>query len=120
MRRKLREMILAFLVDQRYSKDQVLELYLNRVYYGNQSYGVEAAAQGYFGKSAREVTLAEAALLAGLVQAPSRYDPTRRDVARTADGIPVQAKERQRYVLENMASHDMVTRDQASAAYAER
>ena len=65
MRRKVREMILAFQVDLRYSKDEILELYLNRVYYGNQSYGVEAAAQGYFGKSARDVTLAEAALAGG-------------------------------------------------------
>jgi len=120
VRRKLRELILATQVDQRYSKDQILELYLNRVYYGNQSYGIEAAAQGYFGKSARELSLAEASLLAGLVQSPSRYDPTRRDVARTADGMPVLAKDRQRYVLENMAMHAMITRDQARAAYDER
>jgi penicillin-binding protein 1C len=120
MRRKLREMILAFQVDQRYSKDQILETYLNRVYYGNQSYGVEAAAQGYFGKSAREVTLPEAALMAGLVQAPSRYDPTRRDVARTADGLPVAAKERQVYVLEQMSRHGLINQDQARQAYDER
>jgi penicillin-binding protein 1C len=119
-RRKLREMILAYQVDQRYSKDQILEMYLNRVYYGNQSYGVEAAAQGYFGKSAHDLDLAEAALIAGLVQSPSRYDPTRRDVVRTDDGIPVQTKERQRYVLEQMAGHDLITQDQARAAYAEK
>jgi membrane peptidoglycan carboxypeptidase len=117
MRRKLREIALAYQVDRRYSKDQVLELYFNRVYYGNQSYGVEAAAQGYFGKSAREVSLAEASLIAGLVQSPSQYDPTRRDVPRTADGIPVKTKERQRYVLEQMAKHGMITADQARAAY---
>ncbi len=119
-RRKLREMTLAYQVDQRYSKDQILEMYLNRVYYGNQSYGVEAAAQGYFGKRAGELDLAEAALIAGLVQSPSRYDPTRRDVVRTDDGIPVQTKERQRYVLEQMAGHDMISQGQARAAYDEK
>src|SRR5205085_5438944 len=103
VRHKLREIVLAIQVDQHYSKDQILEMYLNRVYYGNQSYGVEAAAQGYFGKSARELNLAQAALIAGLVQSPSAYDPTRRDVARTDDGIPVQTKDRQRYVLEQRA-----------------
>jgi 1A family penicillin-binding protein len=120
LRRKLREIVLAYQVDQRYSKDQILEMYLNRVYYGNQSYGIEAAAQGYFGKSAHDLDLAEASLLAGLVQTPSQYDPTRRDVARTDDGIPVQTKERQRYVLEQMASHGMISEDQARAAYDEK
>jgi len=120
LRRKLREIMLAFQVDQRYSKDQVLETYLNRVYYGNQAYGVEAAAQGYFGKSARDLNLAEASLIAGLVQSPSTYDPTRRDVVRTDDGIPVQTKDRQRYVLEQMAGHNMISQDQARAAYDEK
>ncbi len=120
VKRKLREMILAYQVDQHYSKDQILETYLNRVYYGNQAYGVEAAAQGYFGKSAHDLDLAEASLIAGLVQSPSQYDPTRRDVARTDDGIPVQTKERQRYVLEQMAGHNMITQEQAKAAYDEK
>src|SRR5207237_2929186 len=96
IKRKLREIMLAFQVDQHYSKDQILEMYLNRVYYGNQSYGVEAAAQGYFGKPAHDLDLAQSALIAGLVQSPSQYDPSRRDVARTDDSIPVQTKERQR------------------------
>ncbi|MBV9893779.1 MAG: transglycosylase domain-containing protein [Chloroflexi bacterium] len=117
--RKLREIILAVQVDRHYSKDQILEMYLNRVYYGNQSYGIEAAAEGYFGKSAHDLDLAEASLVAGLVQSPSQYDPTRHDVARTDDGIPVQTKDRQRYVLEQMAAHGMITEDQARAAYAE-
>jgi 1A family penicillin-binding protein len=120
VRRKLREIALAYQVDQHYSKDQILEMYLNRVYYGNQSYGVEAAAQGYFGKSAHDIDLAQAALIAGLVQSPSQYDPTRRDVARTDDGIPIQTKERQRYVLEQMAQHGMISEDQARAAYDEK
>jgi membrane peptidoglycan carboxypeptidase len=120
IRRKLREIVVAYQVDQRYSKDQILEMYLNRVYYGDQSYGVEAAAQDYFGVSARQVDLAQAALIAGLVQSPSQYDPTRRDVPRTDDGIPVVTKERQRYVLEQMADHNFITQDQAQAAYAEK
>ena len=119
-RRKLREIVLAYQVDQHYSKDQILEMYLNRVYYGNQSYGVEAAAQGYFGKSAHDLDLAESALIAGLVQSPSVFDPTRLDVPRTDDGIPVQTKDRQRYVLEQMAQHGMISDDQARAAYAEK
>jgi len=120
VRRKLREIALAYQVDQHYSKDQILEMYLNRVYYGNQSYGVEAAAQGYFGKSAHDLDLAQSALIAGLVQSPSQYDPTRRDVARTDDSIPVQTKERQRYVLEQMAQHAMISEDQARAGYDEK
>ena len=117
LRRKLREIILSVQVYRQYSKDQILEMYLNRVYYGNQSYGIETAAQEYFGVSARDLDLAQASLLAGLVQSPSQYDPTRTDVARTADGIPVITKDRQRYVLEQMALHGMITEDQARAAY---
>src|SRR5205085_6832328 len=120
IRRKLREIVVAYQVDQQFSKDQILEMYLNRVYYGNQSYGIEAAAQGYFGKSAHDLDLAESSLIAGLVQSPSQYDPTRRDVARTDDGIPVQTKDRQRYVLEQMAQHGMVSEDQARQAYNEK
>jgi penicillin-binding protein 1C len=119
-KRKLREIVLAYQVDQRYSKDQILAMYLNRVYYGNQSYGVEAAAEGYFGKSVHDLDLAQSALIAGLVQSPSQFDPTRKDVPRTADGIPVATKDRQRYVLEQMAQHNMISEDQARAAYDEK
>jgi membrane peptidoglycan carboxypeptidase len=117
--RKLREIILAYQLDQKLSKDQILELYLNEVYYGNQSYGVEAAAQDYFDKHARDLDIAEASLIAGLVQSPSEYDPTRTDVPRTADGIPVVTKERQAYVLEQMTRHGFITEQQARDAYAE-
>src|ERR671936_3109039 len=78
--RKLREIILAYQLDEKLPKDDILEMYLNEVYYGNQSYGVEAAAQSYFDKHARDLDVAEAALIAGLVQSPSEYAPTRRDV----------------------------------------
>jgi len=117
--RKAREIILAYQLDAKLSKDEVLQMYLNEVFYGNQSYGVEAAAQSYFDKHARDLDLAEAAMIAGLVQSPSEYDPTRRDVQRTADGIPLQTKERQAYVLEQMTRHGFITEQQARAAYAE-
>ncbi len=75
--RKIQEAILALWLERNYSKTEILELYLNRVYFGSGAYGVEAAAQRYYGKSARQVSLAEAAVLAGLVQAPSRLAPNR-------------------------------------------
>jgi len=78
LRRKVREAILAILaieITNRYPKDTILEIYLNEIYYGNLAYGIEAAAETYFGKTARDLTLAEAALLAGLPQSPAVYDP---------------------------------------------
>jgi penicillin-binding protein 1A len=75
--RKIQEAILALWLERRYSKDQILELYLNRVYFGSGAYGVEAAAQKYFGKGARSVTLPEAALLAGLMKSPTKLAPNR-------------------------------------------
>lgn len=74
--RKLQEAVLAALIENEYSKDQILELYLNKVYFGAGLYGAEAAARGYFGKHAADLTLPESALLAGLVKAPSNYAPT--------------------------------------------
>src|SRR5688500_16573453 len=74
--RKLREIALARRIERMYSKDEILELYLNKVYFGDGLHGAEAAARGYFGKSAAELDLAEAALLAGLVNAPSVNAPT--------------------------------------------
>ena len=75
--RKVQEVLLSLWLEQKYTKDQILEMYLNRVYFGSGAYGVEAAARRYFNKSAREVTLSEAALLAGLLKAPSRLSPAR-------------------------------------------
>ena len=74
--RKLKELMLAIWLEARLQKQEILTLYLNRVYLGAGSYGVESAARRYFGKSARNVSLSEAALLAGLLKAPSRYAPT--------------------------------------------
>ena len=105
--RKLKELMLAVWLEARLEKRQILALYLNRVYLGAGSYGVEAAARRYFGKSARAVTLSEAALLAGLLKAPSRYAPTN-DLRR--------ARERAAEVLDNMVEAGYLTRQRAAAA----
>jgi len=76
IRRKLQELILAARIERLYKKDQILEMYLNKVYFGDGLYGVEAASRGYFGKQASELSVPEAALLAGLVKSPSSYAPT--------------------------------------------
>ena len=109
--RKLDEVILALEIEHQYSKSQILEAYLNRVYYGNRSYGVEAAAQTYFGKPASQLTLPEASLLAGLPQAPSELDPYS-----NLDG----ARARQRLVLDAMVKAHDLTQAQATAAFAQK
>ncbi len=75
LRRKLREMILAWRIEQRFSKDDILKMYLNQVFYGHNAYGIEAAAQIYFDKSAKDLTLGEGTLIAGLMRAPNSYSP---------------------------------------------
>ena len=108
--RKLRELILAIRITRRYSKDEILNLYLNETYYGNMAYGVEAAAQGYFGKSARDLDLAECALLAGLPQAPALYNPLEALDA---------AKARQAVVLDLMVKQGHISAQDAALAKAE-
>ncbi|MGA7809140.1 PBP1A family penicillin-binding protein [Bradyrhizobium sp.] len=105
--RKLQEAELAFWLERKYSKSEILELYLNRVYFGSGAYGVEAAAQRYFGKSARHVTLAEAAMLAGLVKSPSSLAPNRN---------PEGAEKRAQIVLAAMADAQFITEAQAQAS----
>ena len=105
--RKLEEVVYAIWLEQRFSKDEILELYLNRVYFGGGTYGVEAASRRYFGKSARFVTLSQAALLAGLLKAPSRYAPTRSVKAASA-----RADE----VLDNMVEAGFLSPEQARNA----
>lgn len=107
--RKLREAVLAMEINRRYTKDQILEIYFNQIYYGNHSYGVEAAAQTYFGKSARDLTLPEAAMLAGLPQSPAIYDPYHN---------PDGAKGRQQVVLGLMVEAGYITLAQAREAAA--
>ncbi|OGE25537.1 hypothetical protein A3C26_02405 [Candidatus Daviesbacteria bacterium RIFCSPHIGHO2_02_FULL_39_12] len=108
MTRKLKEFILAVQVERAYSKDQILEMYLNEIPYGGTSYGIEAAANLYFGKSARDLNLSEAALLAGLPQRPSVYSPY--------GTKPELAKVRQKAVLRRMVEDGYITDDQSKQA----
>lgn len=111
LKRKLRESILAWRIARRYDKDEILTLYLNETYYGNLAYGLEAAANTFFGKSATDLDLAECALLAGLPQAPSVYDPL----------IDPQAtRKRQAVVLDLMRKQGYVDSEQARLAADER
>ncbi len=106
-RRKFQEMWLAYEMEEVLSKPEILELYLNRISLGNRTFGVEAAAQRYFGKSAKDVNLSEAAMLAALPKAPSRYDPTR-----NYEG----AWDRGKLVLQRMYANNMITITELSEA----
>jgi len=108
IKRKMKEGILAIFSEVIYSKEEILEMYMNYISYGGTSVGVESASQTYFGKPATELTIAEAALLAGLPQAPSRYSPFGSD--------PSAAKNRQKEVLRRMAEDGYITQSQASDA----
>ncbi|MCI0474901.1 MAG: penicillin-binding protein, partial [Anaerolineales bacterium] len=108
--RKIREAMLAIEITRRYSKDQILEYYLNAIPFGNLAYGIEAASETYFDKRAEELNLAEASLLAGLPQAPSLWDPCLN---------PEGALARQRAVLELMVEANYITREQATATAGE-
>jgi penicillin-binding protein 1A len=107
--RKAQEAVLALWLEHKFSKAQILELYLNRVYFGAGAYGVEGAAQRYFAKSARHLTLAEAAILAGLVQSPSRLAPSHN---------PDGAERRARVVLADMAEQKLASEDAVRVALA--
>ncbi|MGH2538803.1 MAG: transglycosylase domain-containing protein [Candidatus Promineifilaceae bacterium] len=107
-RRKTKEIVLAWVMNRRYTKDEILTLYLNEIYYGNLAYGVEAAAQTYFGKPAGGLNLAEASLLTGLPQSPAELDPYKNLAA---------AKERQWLVLNLMVGEGMISQAEAEAAY---
>jgi len=108
--RKVQEMVLAIALEQRFSKDQILTMYMNRVYYGHGAYGIGAAARTYFTQDAKDLTAAQAAFLAGLIQTPSTYDPAvHYDLAH----------ERELYVLDGMVVDGVLTRDQADQAAAE-
>jgi penicillin-binding protein 1A len=108
--RKMQEVVLSLWLEAEHSKDAILEMYLNRVYLGAGAYGVDAAARRYFGKSAREVTIAEAAMIAGLLKAPSRYAPT---------NDPEAARDRAALVLQAMREEGYITDAQLKQALAE-
>jgi penicillin-binding protein 1A len=105
--RKIMEVILAYRIDKKFSKEDILFLYLNQIYLGHGAYGVQAAAENYFGKDVQELTLAECAILAGLPQAPTRYSPFR---------YPERARNRQVYVLNRMVAEGYITIMQATDA----
>jgi len=107
LQRKLKEMALAIQLSQRYSKDDILALYLNQSYYGNLAYGVQAAAHVYFNKDVQSLDLAECVMLAGLTQLPGRSDPLTN---------PQAAKDRQKVVLDRMAQTGYLTQEQATIA----
>jgi penicillin-binding protein 1A len=111
LNRKIQETLLALWLERRFTKDQILTIYLNRVYLGAGTYGVEAAARRYFGKSARQVNRLEAAVIAGLLKAPSRYSPT---------ASPERAKARAVTVLNLMEEEGFITAPQLRAAEQER
>src|SRR3989344_2973606 len=108
VRRKLREFVLTLLVESIYSKDKILELYLNQIPYGGTAYGIGAASELYFGKSAKDLNLAEATLLAGLPAAPSTFSPF--------GSRPELAKERQELVLKLMVADGYITTEEADKA----
>jgi len=107
LKRKVQELLLAFWLEQRFSKNEILTLYLNRVYLGAGAYGIDAASYRYFGKSARELDINEAALIAGLLKAPSKYNPTHN---------PRDAGLRARTVIESMVAAEFLTPDQGEQA----
>jgi penicillin-binding protein 1A len=110
-RRKAQEIVLAFWLESRFTKDEILALYLSRVYFGAGAYGIEAAAERYFDRPARELTLLQAAMLAGLVKAPSRLNPARQDIG--------AARARATVVLNEMVSLGFISEAERDAALQE-
>jgi penicillin-binding protein 1A len=110
-KRKIYEVLLAWKIEQNLSKDQILEIYMNQIYLGQRSYGFSSAAQIYFGKSLKEITVAEAAMLAGLPKAPSAYNPV---------ANPKRATVRQQYILQRMKQLGYITEAQYEIAKVEQ
>ncbi|WP_175726017.1 penicillin-binding protein 1A [Burkholderia ambifaria] len=108
--RKIYEMLLAYRIERALTKDQILEVYMNQIYLGQRAYGFASAARVYFGKDLKDVTLAEAAMLAGLPKAPSAYNPVVN---------PKRAKVRQEYILQRMLELNFITREQYDEAAAQ-
>lgn len=109
--RKYQELAVSIAIEQRYSKDQILEMYLNSVFFGGTTFGIQEAAKAYYNKSPKDLTLAESAMLIGILPSPNAYSPTL--------GNPEYAKERQTEVLKRMVTNGYITEDQKQAALAE-
>ncbi|MFZ5631745.1 MAG: transglycosylase domain-containing protein [Bacillota bacterium] len=116
-KRKIQEVILAIQVEHYYSKDEILEMYLNKIYFGQGAYGIQSAAQTYFKKDAKDLTLAEAALLAGIPKTPNYYSPLA--AKDTPEGQPHQGKLRQKTILQLMVNYGFIGQAQADQAYNE-
>ena len=108
--RKIYEILLTFKLEHLLTKDQILEIYMNQIFLGNRAYGFASAAETYFGKSLKDITIAEAAMLAGLPKAPSAYNPI---------SNPKRARSRQLYIIERMEENNYITAKQALEAKAE-
>ena len=108
--RKLKEMFLSFKIEKEFSKSEILELYLNKIFLGNRAYGVGSAAEIYYGKKLNDLTLAQMAMIAGLPKAPSRYNPIRN---------PKRAKTRRDYILQRMYEQSYIDQSQYQQAIAE-
>ena len=107
IKRKVQELLLAFWLEHKFSKDQILALYMNRVYLGNGTYGIESAANKYFQKSSDDLNLREAAILAGMLKAPSKYNPI---------ASKKQADKRSKVVLQNMVNAGLITQEEMKQA----
>jgi len=105
--RKIYEILLTFKLEHLLTKDQILEIYMNQIFLGNRAYGFAAASEAYFGKPLKDITIAEAAMLAGLPKAPSAYNPI---------SNPARARSRQLYIIERMEDNRFITSEQAIAA----
>ena len=109
--RKIYEILLTFKLEHMLSKDQILEIYMNQIFLGNRAYGFAAAAEAYFGKNLKDISVAEAAMLAGLPKAPSAYNPI---------SNPKRARTRQLYIIDRMLENGFITEAQANAAREEK
>jgi membrane carboxypeptidase/penicillin-binding protein len=109
--RKLYEVLLALKIESQLSKDQILEIYMNQIYLGQRAHGFAAASEIYFGKPLQDITVAEAAMLAGLPKAPSAYNPI---------ANPKRATIRQRYIIDRMLENGFITAEQRDAALAQK
>lgn len=108
--RKLQEIVISFYIENKYEKDEILGLYLNQAYFGTRAYGIEAASQAYFGKSVQQITVSEAALLAALPKAPSKYSPFKN---------PEKAKRRRDFVLGRMLAAGFINQNKYNKALTE-
>jgi penicillin-binding protein 1A len=109
--RKIYEILLTFKLEHMLTKDQILEIYMNQIFLGNRAYGFAAASETYFGKSLKDITIAEAAMLAGLPKAPSAYNPI---------SNPKRARSRQLYIIERMVENGFITPEEAEVAKAQQ